>query len=788
MSASVRTDLIGTTDPATRQVSIQLLGRFGVRVAGREQPDRAFGGRLARQLLRMLAVSRGTVLSRDVAVEALWPTHPPADAPGNVEILISRVRRALGDRSLIQFGSGGYTLAGDDRCWVDVEAFLTLVGRGQAEANHDPAKALVAFRNALATWHGEPLPGDAYADWAVEHRHHLAHAHLDALEGAAAAALAIGDTTGAVTWAQTAADEHPLREAATLLLVRALATSGDRAAALATFDTFGRRLAEELGIDPSPDARRLRQDVLCNDPSPSRDPNVDARSLIEGRLGALSDPAREVLTLIALMGRRTAASVLRTAAGLDLPATLAALSELHQATLVDGNEDGWTVSAGQIGDPATAELDSAGRLRRHLMLAHALRIHDADPAEIAGHLAAGGDRPEAVAAFADAAHIRLNYFAEAEAWRLADAGLAIAPPGHARAILLQARGEARRRQGHLRDARADLDRALAEISAGTERSRILARQAILETRSRDPIRGGELAELAIADAGDDPAARGAALAAGALVDLWLVRLDRASRRVRGARRLLRQAGDPDGTVRLLHWHGMAAFVAGRLNDAATLLGQLAGLPSQPAETLRLWNPRATRGHVLVLLGEPAAGLAEIDTALAWARGIDHPVMHSSCLWHRSEALAALGRPTEASEAAEAGLVIARQVGHAEWTAASLRGLGVAWQAAGDLDRAEAAFRGALDASGAIPLFAGWASARLGLVLVGQGRLADAEPLIDAALHEGTPLARHEARWARAELLHARHDRAASAIAGAALAAARADGYQALVPRLAVLAG
>lgn len=788
MTASVRTDRRDTADRAIGQVSIRLLGRFAVRVAGREQPDRVFGGRLARQLLRMLAVSRGTVLSKDVAIDALWPTHPPADAPGNVEILVSRVRRALGDRSLIQFGSGGYTLAGDERCWVDVEAFLALVGRGQATANHDPAAALITFRNALGLWHGEPLPEDAYADWAVEHRHHLAHARLDALEGAAAAALAIGDATRAVTWAQTAADEHPLREAATLLLVRALATSGDRAAALATFDAFGQRMADELGIDPSPDARQLRQDVLCSHLSPPQDSSVEPPSVIGGRLGALSDPAREVLVLVALMGRRTATSVLRTAAGLNLSTTLDALTELSQATLVDGNEDGWTVATGQVGDPAMTELDPPGRLRRHLMLAHALRTHDADPAEIASHLAAGGDRPEAVAAFADAVRIRLNRFADVEAWRLADAGLAIAPPGHSRALLLQARSEARRRQGHLDDARADLDRALAEISAGTERSRILARQAILETRSQDPIRGGELAELAIADAGDDPAARGQALAAGALVDLWLARLDRAGRRVRGARRLLRRAGDPDGTVRLLHWRGMAAFVAGRLTDAATLLDHLAGLPSPPAETLRLWNSRATRGHALVLLGDPVAGLAEIDTALAWAHAIDHPVMHSSCLWHRSEALSALGRPAEAIEAAEAGLAIARRVGHAEWTAASLRGLGVAWQAAGDLVRAEAAFRGALDAGRAIPLFAGWASARLGLVLVGQGRPADAEPFIDAALHDGTPLSRHEARWAHAELLHARHDPAASAAAGAALAAARADSYQALVPHLATLAG
>ncbi|TVT24882.1 CBS domain-containing protein [Amycolatopsis rhizosphaerae] len=250
------------------QVGIQLLGRFAVRRHGLEQPGRAFGGRQARQLLRMLALSRGTLLSKDVAIEALWPTHPPVDASGNVEILVSRIRRALGERSLILTGSGGYSLVGDGRCWVDIEAFLTAVARGQAELNHNPDASLTAFRAALALWHGEPLAEDAYAAWAAEHRHHLLRAHLDALEGAATAALAAGDTTSALTWAQAATDGHPLREAAALLLVRALAAGGDRAAALASFDAFGRRLADELGIDPSADALRLRQQVLCDEVRP----------------------------------------------------------------------------------------------------------------------------------------------------------------------------------------------------------------------------------------------------------------------------------------------------------------------------------------------------------------------------------------------------------------------------------------------------------------------------------------------------------------------------------------
>ncbi len=50
-----------------------------------------------------------------------------------------------------------------------------------------------------------------------------------------------------------------------MLLVYALAASGDRAAALATFDEFGRRLGEELGVDPSAEALTLRQRVLLSE-------------------------------------------------------------------------------------------------------------------------------------------------------------------------------------------------------------------------------------------------------------------------------------------------------------------------------------------------------------------------------------------------------------------------------------------------------------------------------------------------------------------------------------------
>src|SRR5487761_1520925 len=87
-----------SSPPDTGTVTgIRLLGRFSVDRDGQEIALSAFGGRLAQRLLRLLALRRGTLVPKELIAEVLWPDNPPADAPGNIEVLVSRLRRALGD-------------------------------------------------------------------------------------------------------------------------------------------------------------------------------------------------------------------------------------------------------------------------------------------------------------------------------------------------------------------------------------------------------------------------------------------------------------------------------------------------------------------------------------------------------------------------------------------------------------------------------------------------------------------------------------------------------------------
>jgi len=82
----------------------------------------------------------------------------PADTRGNIEVLVSRIRRALGDPALIRTGPGGYSLTAGPGCWMDTEAFLAAAGDGRELLADRPADALACFRDALKLWQARRWP------------------------------------------------------------------------------------------------------------------------------------------------------------------------------------------------------------------------------------------------------------------------------------------------------------------------------------------------------------------------------------------------------------------------------------------------------------------------------------------------------------------------------------------------------------------------------------------------------------------------------------------------------
>ena len=178
---------------------------------------------------------------------------------------------------------------------------------------------------------------------------------------------------------------------------------------------------------------------------------------------------------------------------------------------------GWAPSHQLVRQAVTAAMHPAETARCHALLATALRQCHADPAEAASHLAASGDIDGATMAYAAAARRQLDRICDREAMRLAETGLSLAPGGGPGGLL----GGTRRGPPPRRPARRGPRRL--HRRAGESRRRpppaSWPQLAILDARTVDVARGTELAELAIAEAGDAPAALGQALAAGAIIDL-----------------------------------------------------------------------------------------------------------------------------------------------------------------------------------------------------------------------------------------------------------------------------
>ncbi|MFF7565285.1 BTAD domain-containing putative transcriptional regulator [Streptomyces pseudovenezuelae] len=221
------------------------------------------GGTRLRALLTVLALRPGRTVPVSLLVDEVWDGDPPADAPGAVQALVGRLRRAIGADAVASV-DGGYRLAAapDD---IDLHRFERLAGDGmRALADGDPAKAAVVLDDALALWRGPALAD--LPDRTAESARAEAR-RLDALRARHTAALALGQADQALPELTALCDTHPLDEPLQCLRLRALRDTGRTAEALAAYESVRQLLADRLGADPGAELRALHGELLRPEPS-----------------------------------------------------------------------------------------------------------------------------------------------------------------------------------------------------------------------------------------------------------------------------------------------------------------------------------------------------------------------------------------------------------------------------------------------------------------------------------------------------------------------------------------
>ncbi len=228
---------------------IQLCGRFVIELDGR-RIDAGLPSRQGRLLFAYLALNRDRGARREELVEALWPYATPAAAPSALNVLVSKVRTALGPNTLSGRAELRLNLPPDAR--IDVEEALAAVHEAQSAVTLGEWKR--AWGPAL---HAQfiarrPLLPEHDTPWLDQWRQRLDDLHDQALEAYAASCLGIGSTelAAAERAARRLLERSPLRETGYALLMDALAAQGNVAEAMRVYDRARTMLDQELGITP----------------------------------------------------------------------------------------------------------------------------------------------------------------------------------------------------------------------------------------------------------------------------------------------------------------------------------------------------------------------------------------------------------------------------------------------------------------------------------------------------------------------------------------------------------
>ncbi|MBZ4321277.1 AfsR/SARP family transcriptional regulator, partial [Streptomyces huiliensis] len=222
------------------------------------------GGPRARAVLAALLLEANRVVSLSRLVDAVWEDAPPATAEHQVRKIVAELRaRIPGGRRLLVTDGPGYRMVVDDG-QLDLLRFEAALARARAAAGTDEEAA--ALEGALALYRGRALPEGrspllAAAATMLEDR------QLGARERLLELRLEQGRAEEAVAGLRSLVAEHPLRESLAALLMVALCRTGRQADALRVYHHLRHLLAEQLGIDPGPEATLRYEQILRNEPA-----------------------------------------------------------------------------------------------------------------------------------------------------------------------------------------------------------------------------------------------------------------------------------------------------------------------------------------------------------------------------------------------------------------------------------------------------------------------------------------------------------------------------------------
>ncbi|MFA9402305.1 MAG: BTAD domain-containing putative transcriptional regulator [Anaerolineales bacterium] len=287
------------------EIVLSLFGALQITLNGK--PISGIDSDKVRALFVFLAVEADQTHRRDALAEMFWPDKPEGDGRKNLRQSLANLRKSIGDRGSaspflissrdkIQFNAGS-------SCTIDSVEFQDLIKNTQDHA-HESLDTCGAcserLERAVELYQGDFLEqfyltdSPAFEEWSIRHRENLQRQMSEVMRGLISIQEKQNDLRIACEYARKLVTLEPWSEGNHRLLMRLLALSGNRSAALKQYHTCQQILAAELGVDPAKETTDLYEQIkewelgipsqsdliapLVDEAAPALEPDSEARS------------------------------------------------------------------------------------------------------------------------------------------------------------------------------------------------------------------------------------------------------------------------------------------------------------------------------------------------------------------------------------------------------------------------------------------------------------------------------------------------------------------------------
>jgi DNA-binding SARP family transcriptional activator len=245
------------------KVEFRLLGDVAVLADG--QPV-DLGSSRQRSVFALLLLQRNRAITTEVLADRIWPDDQPLTAHKTIQVYISRIRRTLGPAAdRLTSTENGYRLSA-----LDDELDAARFERGLRKARETLAsgsaeRSIALLEEVLGLWSGPALGGLAAEPFARREAERLEELRIQALEELFELRIGSGVVREAIGDLRRLVGEQPGRERLWRLLMLALYGDGQQAEALKAYQDARRYLADELGLDPTPELQDLERAILTQE-------------------------------------------------------------------------------------------------------------------------------------------------------------------------------------------------------------------------------------------------------------------------------------------------------------------------------------------------------------------------------------------------------------------------------------------------------------------------------------------------------------------------------------------